>query len=540
MKYFYRLMFCSILLAGPRTLCAQAFTSDLPLVVIDTKGQQIVDDPKISVHVKFIDNGDGQLNHSTDPGTDYEGNAGLEYRGNSTLGGPDDKNSMTLETWTRDGRDTSVALFGMPAEEDWILHASSFDRTFLRGPLSFEIWRRMDRWASRTRFVEVVLNGRYHGLYILMEKIKRDKNRLDIANLKTSDISGDELTGGYIIRLDWHEKGGWDSNYDSKDPKQKLHFQYYDPKDREVRPQQAAYIAAFIDSFETAVFAENYRHPNGQHYMEFMDPSSWVDLFILNELSKSVDAYKLSSFIYKDKRSKDGRLNAGPVWDFDLAWKNADYCGNQEYMGWTWPQTSRGCDDLGNMPRWWERLLAEPLFRDMVCTRWTGLLAGFLQPDSLNAWLDAQVPGILEAVARDHARWGGDEDEADEYAPVYSDASYLEQVDELKAYIRQRIAWMDRHIPGSCYNTVPATPADPISATIYPNPATESLGILLPKYRSLQLAVYDMYGKRLLTHRTPPTNNATIQLGQLATGYYILELRAGDQSQRIRFMKIRP
>ncbi|MEM7036538.1 MAG: CotH kinase family protein, partial [Bacteroidota bacterium] len=201
------------------------FSSPLPIVHIQTLGADIQDEPKVQVRFQVIDNGPGQINISSDSANGYDGFAGVEYRGNSTLQLPGSgeeeeeeedpeeeeglvgwKNSMGVELWTANGEDTSAVLMGLPEEEDWVLHASFFDRSFLRNDLSFEIWRKMGHWGPRTRFCELVVDGQYEGVYILMEKIKRDKNRLDLAKLKSTDVSGDELTGGYILRLDWADE----------------------------------------------------------------------------------------------------------------------------------------------------------------------------------------------------------------------------------------------------------------------------------------------------------------------------------------------
>ena len=91
----------------------------------------------------------------------------------------------------------------MPEEHDWILYAPYTDKTCMRNILSYDLSNKMGHYASRTKLCELVLNGEYQGIYILMEKIKKDQNRVNISKLLPTDITGDELTGGYIIKIDF-------------------------------------------------------------------------------------------------------------------------------------------------------------------------------------------------------------------------------------------------------------------------------------------------------------------------------------------------
>lgn len=153
----------------------------------------------------------------------------------------------------------------LPEEEDWILHASPFDKTFLRNNVSFELWRQMGYWASNTRYFELVLDGEYRGLYILMERIKRDKNRLDIAKLTEQDLAGDDVTGGYIIRLDWTEDSGWSSKFRALE-EEFLFFQYYYPNQGDIQPAQKSYIREYFNQFEEAVFSADFETNQGISY----------------------------------------------------------------------------------------------------------------------------------------------------------------------------------------------------------------------------------------------------------------------------------
>ena len=149
---------------------AQNFeSSHLPIIIINTNGNTIEDDPKISADMGIIDNG-SDLNYITDTFNDYDGKIGIETRGDFTQ--EFDKKSYGFELWDEQGDDIDASLLDMPEEEDWILYASYLDRTFIRNVLTHEIWREFGYWSSRTRYCELVLNNEYQGIYILMEKNK--------------------------------------------------------------------------------------------------------------------------------------------------------------------------------------------------------------------------------------------------------------------------------------------------------------------------------------------------------------------------------
>ena len=174
-------------------------SSNLPIVVIDTRGVTIPDDPKISASLKIYNRGNGTRNFLTDA-PQFNGNCGIEVRGSSSQQFP--KKSYGFETWSINGTSIDTSLLGMPSESDWILNANYTDKSFLRNVMAYQLWHDMGHYSTRYHFVELIVNNQYQGIYILSEKIKRDKNRLNSAKLSNTQNSGDELTGGYIFKVD--------------------------------------------------------------------------------------------------------------------------------------------------------------------------------------------------------------------------------------------------------------------------------------------------------------------------------------------------
>jgi hypothetical protein len=297
-------------------------SSNLPIIVIDTDGKTILNNPRIIAKMGVIDNA-GKRNFLTDPLNNYDGLISIEIRGSSGQWQNWPKKQYGFETCDSLGNNRNVALLGLPSENDWILYPPYSDKSLIRNILAYRFARDMGRYATRTRFCELVLNGDYRGVYVLLEKIKRDKRRVDIPELQPDEISGDKLTGGYIIKADrsaGEDNAGWNSLFSLNPFGQKVQYLYHYPKPGDITTEQQDYIKNYINSFETLMSQSDWK----LHYQEFFDVDAFVDFWIVNELTKNVDFLSFSAFFYKDKDSKDKRLKMGPVWDFNLGFGNVN------------------------------------------------------------------------------------------------------------------------------------------------------------------------------------------------------------------------
>jgi hypothetical protein len=472
-------------------------SSNLPIIVLDTEGRTIVDEPKVAARLGIIYNGVGIRNHLTDPFNGYDGRIGIEIRGASSQSFP--KKSYAFETRDDTGAARNVSLLGIPAENEWILYAPYTDKSMLRDVLTYDITRRMGHYASRVRFCEVVLNGQYQGVYVLMEKIKRDKARVNVARLAPEDSTGDALTGGYILKIDKSvgpEVGGWTSPYPPLIPNYRIFYQYHDPKPSELTPVQKAYIEDFITDFERVMNSSTFNDPvNG--YARFIDVPSFVDFFLVNEIGRNVDGYRISTFFHKDRDSRGGKLFAGPVWDFNLAFGNADYYGGSNRGGY---QIDFAIPtDGAQVPAWWSKLVRDSTFAAALNARWQVLRAGVLHTDSLFHAIDTTVALLGEAQGRNYSRW-----------PIlgtyvwpnaFVGVSYTSEIDYLKTWMLERFAWLDEHLPQLAQ---PEEVVDPVAAanrlsTVYPNPSTGpvSFTLTLARREAVLVALYDLLGREV-------------------------------------------
>ena len=332
---------------------------------------------------------------------DYHGAIGIKLRGNSSLSFNQKK--YTLELRHADGSERDFPLMGMPAHSQWVLLAPYNDVSMMRDPLAFQLWRDMGHWGPRTKMVELYMDDEYRGIYILCEAIKRGEQRVNISNVKKRDTAGRELTGGYILRIDtYNEK---DATFKSKVPgigegimTSEITWSCIYPSKKKLQPEQMAYIQQFIDSVELTIQSEHFTDPKWG-YSRFIDIPSFVDYFIHTELSLNADGYKRSAYFYKEKDKEDGtigKLFAGPVWDYNLAYGNCNFCNANNIEAW--------CFEGGNTqptPALWQRLLQDPSFRKAVKQRYLQLRKGILSQKAINRFIDQQA-ALLQGSAERH------------------------------------------------------------------------------------------------------------------------------------------
>jgi len=438
-----------------REMQEDSITSKLPIIRINTVGHVILDEPRIVAHMGIINNGVGQLNASGDPFNEYDGRITIETRGQSSQMFP--KKSYRLETQDAGGLNLNVSLLGMPAENDWILYAPYSDKSMLRNVITFEMGQSLKPYCSRTVFCELFLNGEYQGVYVLMEKIKRDDNRVNIAMLEPADQSGDELTGGYIFKVDKIDPdyvegySGFLSTPDPSYPNAKdIIFQYYDPKPDELTVEQKSYLREHITEAEAALIASYFADPE-IGYNRYLNTSSFVDFMLLNEVTKEVDKYRYSSYFYKKKESRGGEIFAGPPWDFNLGYGNVDYWAEGlRTDGWLY-------DDVQpyewSIIFWWKRLMEDPFFEDLATTRWESLRSGAWSDDHIHFMIDSITGLIDEAQQRNYNKW-----------PIlgtyvwpnydWQNNTYQDEVDYFRNWIFNRLGWMDAHFQGELLDPV--------------------------------------------------------------------------------------
>ena len=408
-------------------------SSDIPIMVIDTQGKNITDEPKTMARMGIIYNGEGQRNSVTDPFNEYDAWMGIEYRGNASMSF--DKKPFTFETRNEAGADTNVSLLGMPKENDYILRAAFIDKTLMRDALAYDMSRKIGRWAPRTRHVELVLNGSYEGVYVLVEKIKPDKNRLNIVRMDSSDIAGEALTGGYVWSV--QQPDGDDVVFLRQGIDGNSRVLKY-PKPDEVTPEQFEYIRQYEESFRNVMRSANYNDPvNG--YSAYIDVSTFIDEIIVQEVTSNSDAYGWSSYFYKDR---NGLMSAGPAWDFDQALCNSTYNEGDRIDAFVIEKTVDWA-----RPAFWDKLWADTDFETRVKQKWTEYRQGALKNERIFAFIDSVASYLNEAQEHNFTRWPILGIPIWRSLPGAEDRdTYQKEVDFMKEWLIAHLSWMDQQL----------------------------------------------------------------------------------------------
>jgi hypothetical protein len=249
-----------------------------------------------------------------------------------------------------------------------------------------------------------------------------------------------------------------------------IRFVYRYPDPDEITIQQRNYIAAFVDTLETALYSNTFATPwNG--YRQFLDVPSLITYFLVNEVSRNNDGFKKSVFFHKDKNSNGGKLKAGPVWDFDWAWKDMWGCSIFSASdGSGWAHHINDCPTDNFSCGWYIRLLQDAGFANELRCTYNDLRTNILSNTSLNAYIDSMGSIVENAQTRHFQRWPilGISGPAPEINGIAT--TYEAELDTLKAWISRRLQWLDVNMPGNCLTLVTENRTfDDLK--IYPNPS---------------------------------------------------------------------
>lgn len=415
---------------------ANNFTSNLPIVVLDVKGQSAFRRDVTVVRARVYDAEKGRASLAAQPS--YDGLGTIHRRGYTTQHLP--KASYTFHTVDSETNDVKVPLLGLPAEADWVLYAPYEDKTLMRDVLAYELFNRMGRYAPRTRFVELFISRsnrtlsmrEYAGVYVLIEKIKRGRDRVNVAKLDEKDQAEPEITGGYIIKRD-HSEGG-DTRFRTR---RGGPYSYVYPKPARITPEQKRWIRTYFNAFESALYGNDFADPK-TGYAAYLDVNSFIDAHWLIEMSKNVDGFRYSAFLTKDR---GGKLKPEPPWDWNRAFGNANYYGGGQPRGWYWGNLRQ------NEISWYTRLREDPVFNRRCSARWHELRKDVFDPKKINQRVDELAAQLAEAQQRNFKRWPvlGEQVTCN----AYVGDSFQDEVRWLKKWIERRVAWIDSQVGSS-------------------------------------------------------------------------------------------
>ena len=483
-----------------------AQTYDLPIVFVDTKGECLDNNvtEKIPATMRVLD---GKTNSVADSakGTLYD--IGIKVRGQSSALFP--KPGYGVEVRDEKGEGLDVSLFGLPPADDWVFHGPYVDKSMMRNALAHWLFRQAGHYSPRTKHFDLYINGVYRGVYVLIEKIKRGKYRVNVSKLKETDIAGDSLTGGYIWAFD---KTGTNTGGAGSGPIEKEGFNTSDglnvilhyPKKENIQKQQEDYLKKYLNDLE-GLFKNG---KNGQGYENYVDMTSALDYVLHEEVTNNADSYWCSFFLHKPKDKTDkngvkteGKVTLGPAWDFNLAMSNGSQpengggnngggmwgggfgggfggggngFGSSGTSGWQIENSQKsgngGMWGMGSSlkaPNWLLGMWKDSHYQSELKKRWAELRSGVWHTKTLDLYLDSMKTYLKNAADRNFKRWpnlgkSSGQNDADPQPMKYCNSSsgggfgmpmggynattWDGEFEHLRKKMKERMQWMDEQL----------------------------------------------------------------------------------------------
>lgn len=408
------------------------FESNLPIIVMDSFSDTRVhsDDRRLgSTAAVFID---------VDPVTGVAGildepdvavTAGTRIRGQSSQGWP--KKQYAFEAWddtvdysagrilASEAKDKNISPFGLPGDSDWVLNGPYSDKTQLNNHLAFKLYNDLGNYSPRTMLVEVFINSGaggvdissdYRGTYVLIEKIKIDNDRVDLPDAVVDPVVGQDprTVGGYIFKQD--KSGAGDVTFSTTGHGgPSIPLKFVDPGNPSL--EQRNWMTAYVNEAEEVLYSDNWLDPD-EGYRKYFDTETFIDHWLMTELAKEIDGYRISEYFIL---AQDGKITKGPAWDFNLSFSNGNYLTGGRWDGWYYTGIS------GAQYHWYHRLLDDPGFEAELVDRWFELRETTFSKDYIFSVIDGYVDQITNGspnfdnptaaegsnpISRNFDRWG--------------------------------------------------------------------------------------------------------------------------------------
>jgi hypothetical protein len=359
----------------------------------------------------------------------------VNVRGSSSAEFP--KKGYTVRLLDTQGKDDAKALFGLPSYDTWVLVGPwAYDPTYIHNVLMYDLSNRLGHWAPRTQVLELFLNtdggdldrADYAGVYVLADALRIAPGRVDLATLGPKDISGSDVTGGYLMKFDVPAPEDFSFQTSRNYPGAPNALIVTNPSGAELVPAQKEYIRSYVQSFEDALYADLAAGWRQRQHLDYIERDAWVDYHLLNTLSMNADGFIRSAYLHKDRR---GKLVAGPLWDYDRALGGGD---PRTVIPEAWSVGAGAVDPWTY--GWWGMLVQDPDFTQAWIDRWQRLRRGELSTVNLAALVDSHARRVgSAAAARDAARWP---DNGGRFG-----TGWQGEVDNLKDFLRRKTAWID-------------------------------------------------------------------------------------------------
>lgn len=418
---------------GDGSLSDGSFCSHLPVVCLETGGQELSQEAEALASLSVIDCQGGHNHLDKEPA--FTTDTLIKIRGNSSSRFDKKQYRLTFVESKTDLTHRSISVMGMKKDAEWVLNGPFLDKTAMRNYLMYHLAGEIMDWAPNVRYCEVFLDGKYQGLYLMIESVKVDKNRVNVTEVMDGSVS----TGYMVSRERLGDTAFALHNFGTYSGKTMNELGMAYPGTKTRTEEYAEYVRQDIGKFEKALYSLDYDTP-GKSYEEYIDVQSFIDYFLLNEFSLNVDGGGLSTYAHKDIR---GKLVMGPVWDFNNSFDNYEY------------YTLRMDEFYVVEKSWYVMLFRDEDFVEETIARYHLLRQGILSDENIFSILDETREFLGPAIARNDAVWGYSYDDGwlDNFdmqlKPLSYDRNpedYEDAVGQLKQVISERGAFLDEYI----------------------------------------------------------------------------------------------
>ena len=312
--------------------------------------------------------------------------------------------------------ETKQTLFGEASDKSWVLLANYYDKTMLANHIAFTMGRdsKLD-YTPCDHFCELILNGVYQGTYQISEKIKIDKNRVNVGK------------DGYLLEIDGYARQEADAKYFStKNLTQVINIK--DP-DVEYGDESYTWVKEYINEADSVLYSENFLDPE-KGWRKYYDFDSCVDYYLINEIVKNTDFVWWNAWMHL---SRGGKICMGPLWDYDNAFGLYVRGGSENPEGF-WCK---------NQP-WFVRMFDDPQFVAAVKERFRYFYSRKeVYLTEINKYANYLEPSVIE----NDRKWNI------LYNAVFGNneilGAYYNEVTTIKRWLATRFEWLN-----SAYNEI--------------------------------------------------------------------------------------
>ncbi len=393
-------------------------SSTLPIFKINTFNKVIPDEPKTNAFLTIAQNNNG-TNLLSDSTIGYK--IGIERRGNTSQSFAKKSYSFKLET--------KDSLIGLPSSKKWVLYGPYADKSLVRNALAYSLYRQMGNYTPKTKFIELVINNNYQGIYLLTEKIQIGKEHLNITKLKVDKKDETKMSGGYVLEID---RNTIQASFPNDTTAHNLYYGVYSPKQKKLGTNALKTIKEQYSLFEQHLYEKD-------NYLEYLDINSFVDYLIITEVSRNIDGYRLSTFMYNpDINTENPKFYIGPIWDYNFSFGLANYHDGYKTEGYVY-----NVDKF--VPFYWHTLLKDSTFNNTLKQRYSTLRKTSLSNSNIYNTID-ELNSICEpSTTNNFLKWTVLESE-DFWPNHFLGKTHQEEIEYLKNWIKNRLVFLDKEL----------------------------------------------------------------------------------------------